>query len=200
MAKPIRKAAGYARFSGWSTLLAGVVSVLFSLGSFPGMMLGGALAFIGMRELGLSRRIEGFDVRVPLAMALNQVALGLVLIGYAGFKIVTMDSSDGVIAGTLASDPTVAAMPELAGTMDQLNQIEYLLNLGVAGILIVVAVVVQGGTALYYLSRRGAVRRIRKHAPEWVLRVHGILQNPDEHGPTMHSDPIASIGIDTKAA
>ncbi|MGJ8636415.1 MAG: hypothetical protein ACSHX5_06190 [Phycisphaerales bacterium] len=180
IAKPIRKATAYARFSGWSTLLAGVASVLFSLGSLPGMVLGALLAGIGMRELGLARRLVAFDTRAPAALALNQLMFGLVLIGYAGYKIVTMDSSDGVIAGTLAADPTIAQMPELAGTMDQLNQIEYLLNIGVAGGLVVVAFVVQGGTALYYFSKRKGLAKLTKHSPEWVLRVHGIMQNPDD--------------------
>lgn len=181
IAKPIRKATAYARFSGWCTLLAGVISVLLSLGSLPGMLLGGVLAGIGMRELGLARRLARFETGVPAALALNQIAFGIVLIGYAGYKIVTMDSGDGVIAGTLAADPTIATMPELAGTMDQLNQIEYLLNIGVAGGLILVALIVQGGTALYYFGKRKPLAKLNTHAPEWVLRVHGIMQDPDEN-------------------
>lgn len=180
IAKPIRKATAYARFSGWCTLLAGVISVLFSLGSLPGMVLGGVLAAIGMRELGLARRLARFEMGAPGALALNQIAFGIVLIGYAGYKIVTMGSGDGVIAGTLSADPTIATMPELAGTMDQLNQIEYLLNIGVAGGLILVALVVQGGTALYYFSKRKPLAKLNTHAPDWVLRVHRIIQDPDE--------------------
>lgn len=180
IAKPIRKATAYARFSGWCTLLAGVISVLLSLGSLSGMLLGGVLAGIGMRELGLARRLARFETGVPAALALNQIVFGMVLIGYAGYKIVTMDSGNGVIAGTLAADPTIATMPELAGTMDQLNQIEYLLNIGVAGGLILVALIVQGGTALYYFGKRKPLAKLNTHAPEWVLRVHRIMQDPDQ--------------------
>lgn len=200
LAKPIRKATAYARFSGWTTLLAGVASVLFSLGSLPGMVLGAVLAGIGMRELGLARRLVAFDRRAPGALALNQIMFGLVLIGYAGYKIVTMDSTDGVIAGTLAADPTIAQMPELAGTMDQLNQIEYLLNIGVAGGLVVVAFVVQGGTALYYYSKRKGLAKLTKHSPEWVLRVHGIMQNPDDKSLSITGGSGMPTGLESRAA
>lgn len=177
-AKPVRKAVGYARFSGWMTLFAGVVSVLFSIGSLPGMVLGLALAGIGMRELGLARRLEGFDVRAPGGLALNQLVLGSALIGYAVFKVASFDPADGMLVGAMGSDPTIASMPEMAGTLGDLGQLEQLLNIGVAGVLIVVAFVMQGGTALYYWRRKKMVRRLQEHTPEWVLRVHAVMSDP----------------------
>lgn len=177
-AKPLRKAAGYARLSGWMTLGAGVVSVLFSIGSLPGMILGLALAGIGMRELGLARKLESLDLRAPGALALNQLVLGAALIGYAVFKVVSFDAANGIMAGSLGSDPTIASMPEMAGTLEELGRLEYLLNVGVAAVLIVVAFVMQGGTALYYWRKKKRVAHLRNHAPEWVLRVHGVMSDP----------------------
>ena len=177
-AKPVRKAVGYARFSGWMTLLAGVVSVLFSIGSMPGMVLGLALAGIGMRELGLARRLEGFDERAPGGLAVNQLVLGAALIGYAVFKVASFDPANGVLVGAMGSDPTLASMPEMAGTLGEFGKLEQLLNVGVAGVLIVVAFVMQGGTALYYWRRKKMVRRLQMHTPGWVLRVHAVMSDP----------------------
>jgi hypothetical protein len=177
-ARPIRKASGYARMSGWMTLLAGALSVLFSIGSLPGMVLGLALAGFGMRELGLARRLDRLDGSAPAWLALNQLMLGAVLSAYAVYKVATYDSADSMIAGSLASDPTIASAPELAGTMDQLSQIEYLLSMGIAGVLVVVAIFVQGGTALYYITKRKRVNELRTHCPEWVLRVHEVMSDP----------------------
>ncbi len=177
-ARPVRKASGYARMSGWMTLLAGAMSVLFSIGSLPGMILGLALAGFGMRELGLARRMDRLDGSAPVWLAINQLMLGAVLIAYAVYKVATYDSADSMIAGSLASDPTIASSPELAGTMDQLTQIEYLLSMGIAGVLVVVAFVVQGGTALYYITKRKRVNELRTHCPEWVLRVHEVMSDP----------------------
>jgi hypothetical protein len=177
-AKPVRKAAGYARVSGWMTLMAGVVSVLFSLGSISGMMLGIILAAVGMRELGLARRLDALDLRAPAGLAINQLVLGAALIGYAAFKMVTFDAANGVLAGSLGSDPTIASMPEMAGTLDELGRLEYLLNVGVSGVLIVVAFVMQGGTALYYWRKKKRVQTLHRHTPGWVLRVHEVMSNP----------------------
>ena len=177
-AKPVRKAAGYAKASGWMTLIAGMVSVLFSLGSIPGMMLGMVLAGIGMRELGLARRLNALDMRAPMQLALNQLALGGALIVYAVWKIVTYDSANSVLAGSLASDPTIASMPEMAGTLDQLGQIEYLLSIGVSVVLIVCAFAMQGGTAIYYWRKKKKVQSLHTHSPSWILRIHQVMSDP----------------------
>ena len=177
-AKPIRKAAGYARASGWMTLFAGGLSVFFSLGSFPGMVLGILLAGIGMRELGLARRLDALDLRAPSQLAINQLALGGALIMYAIWKIAIYDSANSVLAGSLASDPTIASMPEMAGTIEQLGQIEYLLSIGVSAVLIVCAFVMQGGTALYYWRKKKKILSLHRHSPGWVLRVHQVMSDP----------------------
>ncbi len=177
-ARPIRKAAGYARFSGWTTLLAGALSVLLSLSSMPGLILGIGLAAIGMRELGLARRLDAMDIKAPGKLAVNQLILAGALIAYAIFKVVTYDSADSVLAGSLGSDPTIASMPELAGTFEELGRLEYLLNIGVSGVLIVVAFVMQGGTALFYWRKKKKVRQLRRGVPGWVLQVHQVMSQP----------------------
>lgn len=170
-AKPVRKAAAYARFSGWMTLIAGALSVLISLGSIPGMVLGIVLAGIGMRELGLSRRLEAFDIQAPGMLALNQLLFGCVLVGYAVFKIVSFDPSDSVLAGSLANDP---AMTEMVGNFNQIA------NMGVYGVFIIVAFVMQGGTAIYYWRKKKRVRSMNTHTPSWVLDVHRVMANPSQ--------------------
>lgn len=177
-AKPVRRAAGYARFSGWSTLIAGVLSVLLSIGSIPGMALGLALAGIGMRELGFARRLDLLDLRAPAGLALNQLALGATLVTYAVYKIASFDPANGVLAGSLGSDPTIASMPEMAGTIQELGSLEHLLNIGVAGVLILIAIAMQGATALYYMRTKKHVRKALAQTPDWAVQVQRVMNDP----------------------
>lgn len=199
-AAPIRKCASYARFSGWSTLLAGAVTLVFGLGNTTALVLGIVLAIIGFREVTLSKRILSLELDAPRKLALNQLALGACLCLYAVYSIATHDPSESVLASSLTSDPALAQAPELAALGDQLAGMERLARYAVWILLIVVAVFMQGGTALWYALKRSRLGAIHAHNEPWVLDVHRVMQG---HEPihthfTRRADP--EDGLPTRAA
>ena len=64
-AKPARKAASYAGFSGWMTLLAGVIQLPFAFGNPAMLLLCVVLAGIGTRELTLRRKLLKLEMSAP---------------------------------------------------------------------------------------------------------------------------------------
>ncbi|GEM_PF-2565252 len=175
-ATPIRKCASYARFSGWSTLLAGALTLVFGLGDTTALVLGLALSFIGFREITLSKRVLSLELGAPMKLAVNQLALGACLALYAVFSIVTHDPSDSVLASSITNDPALAQAPELAQLGDQLAGFEQMARYAVWILLVVVAVIMQGGTAIWYALKKSRLNAIHAHNEPWVLDVHRVMQ------------------------
>lgn len=171
-ARPIRKAARFASGNGWLTLLAGFSTVPFAIGNTPLLIFAVLLGAIGTRELTLRRRLLRFIPRTTRKLAFNQLMLGALLSAYAVWMMIQSATSEGMIASKLNSDPMLQSAPELAGALDGLAELERLAMVGIYLLMIVVAVVVQGGSALYYLIKGRALARFCARTPGWVLAVH----------------------------
>lgn len=176
-ARASRRVAGYASFSGWSTLLAGAISLPFALSNIPMLFFCVSLAAIGTRELTLRRRLLRLETSAPKKLAINQLVLGITLAAYAVFML-TRPPGESMIASAAGSDPMLQSVPELTAQIDAFAQIEHAIKAGVYVLLIVVAVFVQGGTAIYYACNTGSLRRFHKHTPEWCVRVYRAVQSP----------------------
>lgn len=175
LTRPIRRASGFAAFSGWGTLLAGAISLPFTLSSTPALIFCVALAGLGTRELTLRRRLRRLNPKAPPLLALNQVLLGAALIAFAVYMLV-QPAGESVFASTLASDPALQGMPELNAQIASLAQIERLVVGLVCACMILVALTVQGGSAIYYLCLSRGIRRLQRGAPDWCLRVISTVQ------------------------
>lgn len=171
LARPARRAAGFASVSGWTTLLAGGVSLLFVIGNIPLMIFCVALAGIGTRELSLRRRLLRLETSAPRKLAINQLVLGGTLAAYAIFMLMR-PPGESMIASATSSDPMLQSVPELSGQLNDLSQLEHLVKASVYALMIVIALFVQGGTALYYLCKSRSLRKLHKHTPEWCVRVY----------------------------
>lgn len=178
--KRVRKGASYASFSGSSTLMAGAIALPFSLGSGAMLALALALCALGYNELTLRRPLLRLQPGAARGLALNQVALGGVLIAYAVWQLSTGGAS-GMFA-TAAPDPQLEALladpavaqsaPQLAGLTTKMDNLAQLISLAVYGGLIVFAVVFQGSAALFYLARGRQVRHVLRHTPMWIIELH----------------------------
>ena len=171
LAKPARKAASYAGFSGWMTLMAGVIQLPFAIRNPPMLLLCVVLAGIGTRELSLRRKMLRLDSSAPKKLALNQIVLGITLASYAIYKLM-QPSGPSVLTSSIATDPMLQSTPEVAGMLDGMAQLEQLVMASVYVLLIVLAVFVQGGTAGYYALKSFPLRRRHKQTPLWCLRVY----------------------------
>ena len=177
LARPAEKAAGYAKFSGWTTLLAGALSLPMSIGNLAMMIFCVVLAGIGTRELTLRRRLVGLETTAPKKLALNQIVLGGTLIAYAIFML--MSSPSSMIDSAMQSDPMLQSVPELSGQLDDLANLEKLAKAILYAGLIVIAFFVQGGTALYYASRTRSLRTLHKQSPQWCVRVYQTMHRAE---------------------
>jgi hypothetical protein len=171
LAKPARKAAGYAMFSGWATLLGGTVSLPFALGNPSMLLLCVVLAWIGTRELTLRRKLLQLETSAPKKLAFNQIALGITLASYAIYMLM-QPSGESIVGSSIASDPMLQGAPEIAGIVEDMTQLEQMIMAGVYALLIVIAMVVQGGTAGYYALKTRSLRKLHKQTPEWCIRVY----------------------------
>jgi hypothetical protein len=175
-ARGVRKAAGFAKLSGVSTLVFGLVAVPFSLGSGANLALAIALVAIGYNELSLRRSLVRMNATACRGLAFNQLFLAGVLIAYAAWKILTRPAG-GMIQSALASDPMLAEQLASSGIAQTAANIEALAFYGVYAGLIAGTVVFQGGAAVYYALRGRSVRKYTADTPAWVvgLNERGLL-------------------------
>jgi hypothetical protein len=160
--RPIRRAVLYARFDGWTIGVFAALTVVCGISSPTTLLLGGGMGIIAWFELRQATRLAMGDVDASRRLALNQVALAGLLIAYAiwqmfrGADNAELDMIRSQLGG---ADPAMAEMIE---------SIARVLPIVVYGTLIIVAVCVQGGTALFYRSRGKAVDAFVRKSPEWV--------------------------------
>lgn len=174
LARPVEKAAGYAKFSGWTTLLAGACSLPFSLNSITMLIFCVVLAGIGTRELTLRRKLLALETTAPRKLAINQIVLGATLCVYAVIMLLTAPN-DSMMQSAIGSDPMLQSTPELSGMLDDMASLEKLAKAMIYAGLIVIAVFVQGSTALYYALKTKALKRLHKQCPKWCVRVYQTM-------------------------
>ncbi len=174
LARPVERAMRYAHFSGWTTLLAGALSLPLALHRPAMLVFCVVVAGIGTRELTLRRRLARLEVRAPRQLALNQLVLGGALISYALFMLASTPGK-GMVESAMATDPVMQSTPELGGMMDELVRMERLATAMLYVGMILLAVIVQGGTALYYTLKTRKLRTLHKQTPDWAVRVYQTL-------------------------
>ncbi len=175
-ARPIEKAVRYAHFSGWATLLAGMLSLPFAIGNTPMLIFTITLAGIGTRELTLKRSLKALKPWALRKLAINQLVLGSTLIIYAILMLVATPKQT-MIESAMASDPMMQNTPELTGMMDDLIVFEQMATALIYVGMIVLAILFQGGTALYYIRKSAKLKKFHKHTPEWVIQVYQTVHH-----------------------
>lgn len=175
LARPIGRAARYANFSGWTTLLAGALSLPFALGNSPMLVFCIALAGIGAREVSLRKRLIMLETTASKKLAINQLCLAAALSVYAVYMLTTAPAQ-GMVEKALASDPALQSSPEMAAMLDDMVELEKvgtaLMYIG----MIAVAGLVQGTTAVYYATKGGKLKKLHRETPEWAVRVYQSVQ------------------------
>eukprot|EP00913_Durusdinium_trenchii_P006397 g6009.t1 len=161
--RPLRRAARVASLSGWSTIVLGLAAAPFAIGDLRTLALSLAFVALGYNELCARRALQRFEINAPMRLAISQLMLGGVLIGYAVLSIADL----GPI--TLSSSPLDASLIQ-GGGVDQ-EAIESMTRTVSAAVyvgLIVGTVLFQGSTAIYYLTRGLSLRRFLGTTPGWA--------------------------------
>jgi len=180
MHRPLSRAAGLARSSGMLMIVSAVFSVLAGgLGLAGGDTVGGGvtmgiglvLFILGMSERNGGTELAALNLDAPKRLALNQVALLLLIAGGCFMGI-----QDAGAAGAVSID-TAGLPPDMANKMAaEMESLAPLLIYGVYGVMMAISIVVQGGMALYYMSRRKVVAAFHDELPPWVTDVVSTLQ------------------------
>ena len=165
--KKLRRASGVASFSGWSTEVFGILTLLFSLPGFSwvGILLGAGMCIIGWVEIKGSTGFLRMDLKTPKRLSINQLCFAALLIGYAGWNMYAAMSGPGALAQELQNN---GLSQEQAAPYASLEKAMYV---GVYGGVIVFSVIFQGSAALYYRSRQGVMREYASRTPGWILEL-----------------------------
>jgi hypothetical protein len=142
-------------------LLAGI-TMLGAFMSWWGLILGLGMGVVAYVEFNGAARLRKLDPTAAKMLALNQLFLGALLLSYAVYSLWMARYGAGPFAETIAQNPELKSM--LPGFEDLARLIYYLMY----GTLAAVAIFVQGGNALYYLSRRKYIEAYIQQTPQWI--------------------------------
>jgi hypothetical protein len=162
-ARKIRRAVQVALFNGWTVGVFAVISLLSGILSLTGLVLGGALAIVAYNEFNGAKLLRRLDLRAPRRLAWNQLGLCCVIIAYSVW---------GLYTGLSGPSPYGSALPAAGQAAPILKSIEHLqttITLAVYGSLIFGSIILQGGTAWYYLTRTRHIQAYASQTPQWVI-------------------------------
>lgn len=164
-AKKVMKAAKMAAFNCWGVAIFAGLSLLFSLSSLKGLLVGVGMAVVAWNEFRGGRMVRRFDLRGPVLLGWNQVGFAVLLVAYSSWSI----------WDTLATpNPYLAEMqanPAAASTLGSIGELYTTLTVAVYGGLIVLSIIFQGLTAVYYFTRSRHMRAYLEQTPDWVVRI-----------------------------
>jgi len=168
-AKSIRKAARVAAFNGWTTAIIAALSAPFAFNSPVGLALTLGLALVAFNELRGRKRLLNFDPSGATLLGWNQVGFLAMIVAYCLWMLHASFAETSTLSTELKGyadlDAALGSTGGLAGLFQQIVVVLY-------GGVIALSVLFQGGTALYYFTRRRHVEDFVAETPDWVRDVH----------------------------
>ncbi|MBC8108232.1 MAG: hypothetical protein H7Z14_16720 [Anaerolineae bacterium] len=162
-AAKIRRAGGVAKFDAWMIAIFAALTGVTGLFSIPSLLLAAGMGFVAWREFRGVEALRRLDRSAPKSLAINQLCLAAILIAYALWQVIQTATSSGEYTAMAGGDPQLTQM---LGPIDDLVKT---LTLSVYGLIILIAIFVQGGTALYYFTRQRYLREYLEQTPSWVV-------------------------------
>jgi hypothetical protein len=167
-AKVIRKAARVASFNGWTTMVVAALSAPFALFSLLGFLTTVVLSLVAYNEFRGRNLLNKFDPRATTLLGWNQVGFLVMIIIYCSWMMYAGISDSDTALAEFTSNPELG---ELLGSPEQVAGLYELLIYAVYGSVILLSVIFQGLTALYYFSRRKRVEAYVRTTPEWIRKL-----------------------------
>lgn len=159
----VRRAVATARFSGWSTAIFGGLTLIGGIFGFPALLLGLAMIGCAVNELRAASRLRVLDPAAPRRLAWNQMLLCGALCAYCGWNLF-----NALAAPIEAGGPALAAGGDIVASAERLARgISVLVYSGA----IILCVLIQTITALYYASRARYLRDYIRATPSWVIDI-----------------------------
>jgi hypothetical protein len=164
--RPIRRAISIARFDAWCIGIFAVITLLFGLGSASSILMGGIMLAVATVEMRGARRLGRLDAQATTMLAANQLALATLLVLYAVWCIWGELRGTGSLMSLSGDDAQLAQM------LKPFEHLTRLLAIVSYAVLIIVAVVAQGGLAVFYHSRRPRILSYQRSTPGWIISLH----------------------------
>jgi hypothetical protein len=162
--KKLRRLAAYASFDGWTlTLLGALTMICGGYGSPLGLLISFVLLGGGLFELDSVKRLGRLNPKAIVRLACNQLGLAVGLTIYAVVNLIQARHGGGV-AGQLQQSIAEAQLADAGQISSRAVEIFY------SG-LIGITIVVQGGTALFYLTRQNHLQRYLRETPDWIQQM-----------------------------
>ena len=175
----IDRAAGVATFNGWTTAVFAALSVPFAFFSVTALVMGLALAAVAYQEFKGRRLLRQLDPKAPRLLGFNQLAFTAVLVLYSLWNIYKALTGPNPYAEHMAN-------VEMATVLGPIDQMHKTITLAVYGTIIVLSVIFQGSTALYYFTRLAHLRAYLSETPDWILQLQRSMAGSGRKDRTAH--------------
>jgi hypothetical protein len=161
-ARNVRRAAVVAFISGGTLALFAFITVLGVLfGDLVSLLLALGLGGLAFNEIRGGLRLRRFEPAATKQLACNQIALGLLIVGYSAFALFTALSDPMAAAGGGTGDPAMDAT---------IARLSIALSIGIYGTMAILGIIAPGLSAWYYHSREKYVRSMLTQTPDWVIQ------------------------------
>ena len=160
----LRRAVLVGKVDGWSIGTFGIITVLCSVGSVPGTILGAGMAILAFYQLRAADALRCLDHKAPANLARNQVLLGILIFAYGGWRLWQTYTDPAAFSTAMGSvDPDVAEM------LKPYNELAQSLGIMLYAGVMAVAIIGCGLTAIYYYAQRRRITAYRTATPDWIV-------------------------------
>jgi hypothetical protein len=163
--KPITRCVSVATGSAWTIALFGALTVVTSIGSLVGMLLGAGMCVLSHFEFKGAREIKRLDAGAPKRLARNQLILGAAILLYSGVSLFSSLTQPSELERELGKE---AAGSSMVGSIGEMEKTAYI---ALYGTMIVAAILGCGGTALYYARRKQYIEAYLRETPQWIIEL-----------------------------
>jgi hypothetical protein len=163
--KKIRRAILSARLEGYSIAIFGVISLVFSLGNIPSMLVSAILTAIGIIEITGAAKLARLDITAIRLLTINQLTLAAFIFLYALWNIYgEVAHPDADLAGMTPSEIQAMNQTGVSAVVDIGHQIMILVYSG-----LIIAALIEAAMAYYYHTRGEHLRQFLAQTPDWIV-------------------------------
>jgi hypothetical protein len=161
--KPLRRAAAWAAFDGWTLIFFGVITILFSLGFNIALLLGIALVYVGWHDVQAGKSLLRLESTSIDRLIQGQIILGVSLAIYGAWYLYRAMND----ANPSGLDSSVLAQANLSGVADMARAVTAAIYVGVLAF----AIAGPGVMILFYRSRRAKLAQYLANVPPWIIEL-----------------------------
>jgi hypothetical protein len=169
---PVRKAVRVASFNAWVTGIIAALSLPFALFSLSGLLVAVGLCAVACNEFRGRRRLLDFDPSAASILAWNQFGFLTLIVVYSVWATYAGLTGGNVFAKELAANPDLSALGFDSDLISSGDALYKSVLVAFYGTVIVLSVIFQGATAVYYATRRKYIQRYVAETPAWVRDLH----------------------------